>query len=193
MRTPVTFPSRPTSVVPRHRKVAEPQVSSEAAESTKALVGGCELSAQTEGDVAAGSRSVSGEESRSGGRMRTGRVRAVRVLLSEGSSLTAREVVIWLGSVGFHIEALDPGPLCLARFSRWMRKVHRCPRSGANPLGYLAFLKQVVDERRIDVVMTTHEQAWLFAAASRLPPDVPLAVADIASYVVWRGRSSSRA
>jgi hypothetical protein len=125
--------------------------------------------------------------------MRTGRVRAVRVLLSEGSSLTAREVVIWVGSVGFHIEALDPGPLCLARFSRWMRKVHRCPRSGANPLGYLAFLKQVVDERRIDVVMTTHEQAWLFAAASRLPPDVPLAVADIASYVVWRGRSSSRA
>jgi hypothetical protein len=33
-----------------------------------------------------------------------------RVLLSEGSSLTAREVVTCLGPVGYHLEALDADP-----------------------------------------------------------------------------------
>ena len=107
---------------------------------------------------------------------------AVRVLLSEGSSLTAREVVTCLGPVGFHVEALDPDPLCLVRFSRWIRTVHRCPRPGADPLGYLEVLKQVVAERRIDVVLPTHEQAWLFAAAYRLLSGVPVAVADVDSF-----------
>lgn len=92
----------------------------------------------------------------------------IRVLLSEGSSLTAREVLTCLGPVGFHVETLDPDPLCSARLSRWMRKVHRCPRSGADPVGYLEAVRRVVSERRIDVVLPTHEQAWLFAAAAPL-------------------------
>ena len=106
----------------------------------------------------------------------------VRVLLSEGSSLTAREVLTCLGPVGYHVEALDPDPLCLARFSRWMRKVHRCPRSGADPVGYLEVVKRVAAERRIDVVLPTHEQAWLFAAATPLLLGMPVAVADMASF-----------
>ena len=118
----------------------------------------------------------------------TGSVDATRVLLSEGSSLTAREVVTCLGPVGFHVEALDPDPLCLVRFSRWVRTVHRCPRSGADPLGYLEFLRRVVAERRIDVVLPTHEQAWLFAAAGELLSGVPVAVANIASF----GRAQSK-
>jgi hypothetical protein len=46
-----------------------------------------------------------------------------RVLLTEGSSLTSREVVTCLGPAGDHLEVLDPDPLCLVRFSRWVRKV----------------------------------------------------------------------
>lgn len=106
----------------------------------------------------------------------------IRVLLSEGSSLTSREVVTCLGPVGYHLEALDPDPLCIARFSRWMRRIHRCPRSGADPLGYLEAVKRVVAERRIDVVLPTHEQAWLFAAAQPELSDVPVAVADATSF-----------
>jgi hypothetical protein len=75
----------------------------------------------------------------------------IRVLLSEGSSLTAREVVTCLGPLDVHLEVLDPDPLCLARFSRWVRAVHRCPRSGADPLGYLECVWQAVAERQIDV------------------------------------------
>ena len=106
----------------------------------------------------------------------------VRVLLSEGSSLSAREALTCLGSAGYHVEALDPDPLCVARFSRWMRKVHRCPQSGVDPVGYLELVKRVVAERLIDVVLPTHEQAWLFAAAAPLLSGVPVAVADAASF-----------
>ena len=106
----------------------------------------------------------------------------IRVLLSEGSSLTSREVVTCLGPVGYHLEALDPDSLCIARFSRWTRMIHRCPRSGVDPLGYLEAVRRVVAERRIDVVLPTHEQAWLFAAARPELSDVPVAVADAASF-----------
>jgi hypothetical protein len=105
-----------------------------------------------------------------------------RVLLSEGSSLTAREVLTCLGPAGHHVEALDPDRLCIARFSRWTRKLHPCPRSGADPVGYLEAVKRVVDEQRIDVVLPTHEQAWLFAAGAPLLPGAPVAVAAAASF-----------
>jgi hypothetical protein len=87
-----------------------------------------------------------------------------------------------LGPVGHHLEALDPDPFCIARFSRWMQRVHRCPRSGTDPLGYLGAVKRVVAERRIDVVLATHEQAWLFAAAKPELSDAPVSVADAASF-----------
>jgi hypothetical protein len=83
---------------------------------------------------------------------------------------------------GYHVEVLDPDPLCLARFSRLVRSVHSCPRSGVDPLAYLDVVKQVVGERRIDVVFPTHEQAWLFAAAAPLFSRLPIAAADIASF-----------
>jgi biotin carboxylase len=87
-----------------------------------------------------------------------------------------------LGPLGYHLEALDPDPLCIARFSRWMRRIHGCPRSGADPLGYLEAVKRVVAERRIDAVLATHEQAWLFAMAKPELSHMPVAVADAASF-----------
>ena len=103
------------------------------------------------------------------------------MLLSEGSSLSAREVVTCLGPAGYPLEVMDSDPLCLARWSRWVRKVHRCPRPGAEPLRWLDVVKRLVVERAIDVVLPTHEQAWLFAAAAPLLSGVPVAVADIAA------------
>src|SRR5262249_41900580 len=94
----------------------------------------------------------------------------------------SREVVTCLGPLGYHLEALDPDPLCIARFSRWVRRIHRCPRSGADPLGYLETIIRVAAERRIDVLLATHEQAWLFAAAKHELSDVPVTVADPASF-----------
>jgi hypothetical protein len=76
-------------------------------------------------------------------------VAGIRVLLSEGSSLSSREVLTCLGPAGYHVEALDPDPLCLVRLSRWMGRIHRCPPSGVDPAGYLEVVGRVVAERRI--------------------------------------------
>jgi hypothetical protein len=101
-----------------------------------------------------------------------------RVLLTEGSSLTSREVVTCLGPAGHHLEVLDPDPLCLSRFSRWVSRVHRCPPAGPDPLGYVEFLSRTVAAREIDVVLPTHEQAWLLAVArGRLGDGVRVALA----------------
>ena len=107
----------------------------------------------------------------------------MRVLLSEGSSLTSREVITCLGPLGYWLEVVDPDPFCLARFSRWVRTVHRCPRPGVDPRGWLALVGGLVVERRIDVVLPTHEQAWLFAVAgSGLRDGMPVAVACRAAF-----------
>jgi predicted ATP-grasp superfamily ATP-dependent carboligase len=76
-----------------------------------------------------------------------------------------------------------PGRDCLARFSRWVRKVHRCPRAGADPVTYLQTLGTVVAERGIDVVLPTHEQAWLLATGRPLlAAGVRVAVAEAAAF-----------
>jgi hypothetical protein len=102
----------------------------------------------------------------------------MRVILSEGSSLTAREFVTTLGPHGHQIEVLDPDPFCLARWSRWVRRVHQCPSAGRDPLGYLDVIHRLLDNDGYDVLLPTHEQAWLFSVAKeRLGPRVGLAVA----------------
>jgi len=107
----------------------------------------------------------------------------VRVRLTEGSSLTSREVVTCLGARGYHLEVLDPDALCLTRFSRWVRAVHRCPHGGREPIPYLERLARVIVQRAIDVVLPTHEQAWLLAAAG--PPlwsGVRIALAEAGAF-----------
>jgi hypothetical protein len=42
----------------------------------------------------------------------------LKILFSEGSSLTAREFLSVLGPRGHWIEVVDSNPLCICRFSR---------------------------------------------------------------------------
>jgi predicted ATP-grasp superfamily ATP-dependent carboligase len=106
-----------------------------------------------------------------------------RILLSEGSSLSAREAVTALGLADFRVELVSSDPLCLARFSRFVRRVHPAPPSGSDPDGYLAAVLDVVARRSIDVLMPVHEQAYLFAAARhRLPIGLGVALADFAAF-----------
>ena len=68
----------------------------------------------------------------------------LRVLLSEGSSTSAREAITVLGLAGHHVEVCDPSPWCLARFSRFVQKFHRCPPLRDDPAGYLAFVERLL-------------------------------------------------
>src|ERR1700690_2766522 len=90
--------------------------------------------------------------------------RMPRILLSEGSSLSAREAITALGLAGHRVELVSADALCLGRFSRFVSRTHRAPASGADPDSYLAAVLDIVKTRSIDVVLPVHEQAYLFAA-----------------------------
>jgi predicted ATP-grasp superfamily ATP-dependent carboligase len=107
----------------------------------------------------------------------------LRVLVSEGSSTSAREAITILGLSGHHVEVCDPSAHCLARFSRFVRKFHRCPGLRSDPAGYLAFVERLLARERFDVLLPTHEQGFLFARVkSRLEGHVGLALPSFENY-----------
>jgi predicted ATP-grasp superfamily ATP-dependent carboligase len=107
----------------------------------------------------------------------------LRVLVSEGSSTSAREAITILGLSGHTIEVCDPSPWCLSRFSRLVGKFHRCPGLRDDPAGYLAFIEQRLTEAKFDVLLPTHEQGFLFARAKqRIEGRAGLALPSFANY-----------
>ena len=113
----------------------------------------------------------------------------MRVLLSEASSLTAREHLSVLGPSGMRVDVASSSRLGIARFSRWCRRVVRVPCSADDPRGYLAAIAAALRQGRYDALLPTHEQAWLFAAGRHLlPADAPLAVSDIEAFDQIQGK-----
>ena len=107
----------------------------------------------------------------------------LRVLVSEGSSTSSREAIIILGLSGHHVEICDPSPWCLGRYSRFVKKLHRCPPLRDDPIGYLAFVEALLTSRPFDVLLPTHEQGFLFARVQeRFAGKVALASPSFDSY-----------
>jgi predicted ATP-grasp superfamily ATP-dependent carboligase len=107
----------------------------------------------------------------------------LRVLLSEGNSTSSREAITILGLSGHIVEVCDPSPYCLARFSRFVRKFHRCPGMRNDPAGFLGFVEQLLAAGHFDVLLPIHEQGFLFARARQLLEDrVGLALPSFESY-----------
>jgi predicted ATP-grasp superfamily ATP-dependent carboligase len=107
----------------------------------------------------------------------------LRILLSEGSSTSAREAVTLLGLAGHHVEICDPDPHCIARFSRFVRRFHRCPGLGVDPQGYVVFVAELVATRRFDVLLPIHEQGLALARVSdALTAHVAVALPSFAAY-----------
>ena len=92
----------------------------------------------------------------------------MKILLSDGSGLTARQAA-GLSESGHQVEAMSPGWLCLCRFTRHVRRVHRVPSYGADPLGWLDAALAVYRAGGFDVLFPTQEQvAVLSHSAGRL-------------------------
>lgn len=93
----------------------------------------------------------------------------MKVLLSDGSGLTARQVATQLSAAGHTVEALTPDPLALTRFTRHVRRVHRAPAYGADPFSWLDAALAVMSTGNFDVLLPTQEQvAVLAVCATRL-------------------------
>src|SRR5262245_26963058 len=107
----------------------------------------------------------------------------LRILIPEGSSTSAREVITILGLSGHHVEICDPSPWCLAPDSRFVHKFHRCPPLRRDPVGFLAFVEELIDSGRFDVLLPTHEQGLLFAKVQdRLKGRIAVALPSFESY-----------
>lgn len=114
-----------------------------------------------------------------------------KILLSEGSSLSAREAITALGLAGHRVELVSSDPLCLGRFSRFVSRVHRAPASGADADGYLAAVLETVKTEHIDALLPVQEQAYLFAAARRrLPAGLGVALADFEAFEQVQSKAS---
>jgi hypothetical protein len=94
--------------------------------------------------------------------------RSMRVLLSDGSGLTARQTAGLLADAGHTVEVLSPDPVCLARFTRRVRRVWRVPPYGAHPLRWLDAALGVYRAAGMDVLMPTQEQVAALAAGEEL-------------------------
>lgn len=93
----------------------------------------------------------------------------MRVLLSDGTGLTSRQSATLLSRAGHRVEALSPDPLCLCQFTRHVRRVHRVPAYGADPLGWLDAALSIAGHQRADVLFPTQEQVAVMSfAAQRL-------------------------
>jgi glutathione synthase/RimK-type ligase-like ATP-grasp enzyme len=106
----------------------------------------------------------------------------MRILLSEGSGLTSRQVAGRLGSLGHEIEILSSSKLCLTRFTRHVKAVHDVPRFGLDPFGWLAAAERIAGERKADLLFPTQEQVTVLSArrqhlrvATIVPPFASLA------------------
>jgi hypothetical protein len=107
----------------------------------------------------------------------------LRVLVSEGSSTSAREAVTILGLSGHLVEICDPGRFGLARFSRFVARFHRCPGLRDDPAGFFRFVEALLAARHFDVLLPIHEQGFVFARMrQRLENQVGLALPGFDSY-----------
>lgn len=105
------------------------------------------------------------------------RGRRLRILFTEGASLSARQTLYPLGG-RYDIDVMDPDPLCQCRFSSFVGRFIRSPSFAKQPAEFLRFLLRLVRDRQYDVVLPTHEQNYLLsrfsdAVRSRMAVAVP--------------------
>lgn len=90
----------------------------------------------------------------------------MRILLTEGSGLTSRQVATRLAALGHDVGVVSPDPWCLARFTRTVRRIHPVPAYGEDPYGWLGATVEVVRSHGYDLLLPTQEQAAVLARAA---------------------------
>ncbi|WP_407529040.1 ATP-grasp domain-containing protein [Methylobacterium oryzisoli] len=107
----------------------------------------------------------------------------MRILLTEGSSTSARQAITALALAGHEVAYCDPEPFCLGRFSRLVAQSHRCPPLGTDPEGFRATLRGLLAQGGTDVLLPIHEQGYLVArVAAELGRHAALALPAFAAY-----------
>lgn len=88
----------------------------------------------------------------------------MRVLMTDGSGLTARQTANRLSAAGHDVEALAPDPRCLCRFTRHVQRIRHVPKHGSGPMAWLDSALEIYETDGFDVLFPTQEQVALLAA-----------------------------
>jgi hypothetical protein len=92
----------------------------------------------------------------------------MRVLLSDGSGLTARQTAAQLADAGHQVDVLSPDRVCLARFTRRVRHVWSVPPYGRDPIRWLRAAVSAYQSTGADVLVPTQEQVAVLSACEDL-------------------------
>jgi len=111
------------------------------------------------------------------------------VLLSEGSSLTAREALTVLAQGGVDVDILSSSGFAITAFSKWKRRIIRVANVNREPENYLSTVSKLIKSGEYAALIPTHEQAWLFAEEkATLPKGNRIPVAAREAFVRVQGK-----
>ena len=102
---------------------------------------------------------------------------AVRVLLSDGSSLAARQTALQLAKGGHTVGVAAADRWCLTRFTRHVKGFHRVPAFGADPYAWLDATLKVAADKRYEVIFPTQEQVAVLSSVPGRLADAGVATA----------------
>jgi len=88
----------------------------------------------------------------------------MKVLLTEGTTTSARQAIYALAPLGVTIDVCDPQPLTTQIVgSRLVRRCYRCPSYVQDPIAFLAFLTGHLRKHVYDVLLPTHDEIYALA------------------------------
>jgi biotin carboxylase len=101
----------------------------------------------------------------------------MRILLTEGAGLTARQVATRLDQLGHEVSVAASDTFCLARFTRHVRSLIPVPNYGAEPLAWFDHVLDAAARAHIEVVFPTQEQVAVLSHQLPRLTDAGLATA----------------
>jgi glutathione synthase/RimK-type ligase-like ATP-grasp enzyme len=87
----------------------------------------------------------------------------VRILLTDGYGLTARQTVGPLGRAGHTVDILSPPGLTLTRLTRWVNTTHDVPPFGDDPFSWYRTVLDIVEHNDFDVLLPVQEEITMLA------------------------------
>ncbi|EXJ76498.1 uncharacterized protein A1O5_01006 [Cladophialophora psammophila CBS 110553] len=88
----------------------------------------------------------------------------MKVLLSDGSGLTSRQLATILGRKGYDVHVLCAAGLSLTKVTGWVKKTHLVPPFGPDPYAWLHSALGVMIREKIETVICTQEQVAVLSA-----------------------------
>lgn len=88
----------------------------------------------------------------------------MKVLLSDASSLTSRQIATILSRQNHEVSVLSPPGLTLSKLTRHVFKIHTVPPFGADPYAWLETALSVLKSGNIDILLCTQEQVAILSA-----------------------------